>query len=219
MGILEALTNRRRVLRYRIVFGAGNIVGVHIQPYVPKIPGSDYIRLWASHEAKMIYNLGFPGNPCASRMIPLESPVPEIGPPGSESGGRKRAHGNRPAARLRKHRMSHRPPTGYVPPLDSTPLRLKPRLGEFRFNPRPRMGGDDDMAKIVDWYFKFQSTPPHGGRQGPTLTVTTLKIVSIHAPARGATPEYRETVNARKRFNPRPRMGGDEHREAVGARL
>ena len=49
------------------------------------------------------------GNPCASRMIPLESPVPEIGPPGSESGGRKRAHGNRSAARLRKHRMSHRP--------------------------------------------------------------------------------------------------------------
>ena len=33
------------------------------------------------------------GNPCASRMIPLESPVPEIGTPGSESGGRKRAYG------------------------------------------------------------------------------------------------------------------------------
>ena len=59
-------------------------------------------------------------NPRASRMIPLESPVPEIGTPGSESGGRKRAHGNRPAARVRKHRISHRPPTGYAPPLDST---------------------------------------------------------------------------------------------------
>ncbi len=55
-------------------------------------------------------------------MIPLESPVPEIGTPGSESGGRKRVHGNRPAARLRKHRMCHRPPTGYAPPLDSTIL-------------------------------------------------------------------------------------------------
>ena len=52
----------------------------------------------------------------------LESPVPEIGTPGSESGGRKRVHGNRPAARLRKHRMCHRPPTGYAPPLDSTLL-------------------------------------------------------------------------------------------------
>ena len=38
-------------------------------------------------------------SPCASRMIPLESPVPEIGTPGSESGGRKRAHGTRTAAR------------------------------------------------------------------------------------------------------------------------
>ena len=39
------------------------------------------------------------GNPRASRMIPLESPVPEIGTPGSESGGRKRAHGVRTEAR------------------------------------------------------------------------------------------------------------------------
>ena len=60
------------------------------------------------------------GIPCASRMIPLESPVLEIGTPGSESGGRKRAHGSRPAARLRKHRISHRLPTGNAPPLDST---------------------------------------------------------------------------------------------------
>ena len=35
-----------------------------------------------------------------------------------ESGGRKRAHGSRPAARLRKHRISHRPPTGNAPPLE-----------------------------------------------------------------------------------------------------
>ena len=27
------------------------------------------------------------GVPCARRMVPLESPVPEIGPPGSVSGG------------------------------------------------------------------------------------------------------------------------------------
>ena len=40
-----------------------------------------------------------PRTPCASRMIPPESPVPEIGTPGSESGGRNRAHGSRTAAR------------------------------------------------------------------------------------------------------------------------
>ena len=43
--------------------------------------------------------LAVAGNPCASRMIPLESPVPAIGTPGSESGGRKRAYGLRTAAR------------------------------------------------------------------------------------------------------------------------
>ena len=62
MGILEALTGRKRVLRYRIVFGAGNIVGVDIEPCVPRIPGPDYIRLWASYEAKIIFNLGYPEN-------------------------------------------------------------------------------------------------------------------------------------------------------------
>ena len=46
--------------------------------------------------------------------------MPEIGTPGSESGGRKRAYGLRTAARLRKRRTSHRVPTGYAPPLDST---------------------------------------------------------------------------------------------------
>ena len=32
-------------------------------------------------------SLPCPGGPCARRMIPLESPVPEIGTPGSVSGG------------------------------------------------------------------------------------------------------------------------------------
>ena len=52
--------------------------------------------------------LAVAGNPCASRMIPLESPVPAIGTPGSESGRRKRAYGLRTAARPRKRRTSHR---------------------------------------------------------------------------------------------------------------
>ena len=36
-----------------------------------------------------------PGGPCARRMIPLESPVPEIGTPGSVSGDWKRGNGSR----------------------------------------------------------------------------------------------------------------------------
>ena len=75
------------------------------------------------------------GNPCASRMIPLESPVPEISTPGSESGGRKRTHGSRPAARCESSRKSHRPPTGHAPLPDSTRIwsvtlaRLQRRTG------------------------------------------------------------------------------------------
>ncbi|MFQ5662353.1 MAG: hypothetical protein ACE5HL_00775 [Terriglobia bacterium] len=69
MGILEALTGRTKVLRYRIVFGADKIVGVHVEPCVPQIPGPEYIRLWASYEAKTIFNLGFPGNLSATMAL------------------------------------------------------------------------------------------------------------------------------------------------------
>ena len=43
-------------------------------------------------------SLPCPGGPCARRMIPLESPVPEIGTPGSVSGDWKRDHGSRTEA-------------------------------------------------------------------------------------------------------------------------
>ena len=46
--------------------------------------------------------------------------MPEIGPPGSESGGRKRTHGSRPAARRESAGSATDPPTGHAPPLDST---------------------------------------------------------------------------------------------------
>ena len=65
-------------------------------------------------------------------MIPLESPVPEIGTPGSESGGGNvpMGFGLRPGAKAPDEPPS---PTGYAPPLDSTrfafcsslPLRLR----------------------------------------------------------------------------------------------
>ena len=74
-------------------------------------------------------------------MIPLESPVPEIGPPGSESGGRKRTHGTRPAARLRKRRISHRPLPATR--LSSTLLNLGARgfPPPVAAKPRPRAAG------------------------------------------------------------------------------
>ena len=112
-------------------------------------PASAGVRAWCQVLARPV-RWSRPGNPCASRMIPLESPVPEIGTPGSESGGRKRAHGTRPAARRRKRRTSHRLPTGYAPPLDSTRMLSVPWTGlpdRVPFDPdRFR-----DEARILDW--------------------------------------------------------------------
>ena len=76
----------------------------------------------------------------------------------------------------------------------------------------------------------FQSTPPHGGRQthpdsqakidrfnprprtGGDQKVAAqeaARLVSIHAPARGATPAY-AGIRTGGSFNPRPRTGGDK---------
>ncbi len=63
------------------------------------------------------------------------------------------------------------------------------RISRFNrcFNPRPRTGGDTFGANglVIDPW--FQSTPPHGGRHPLCVVVEAFPVVSIHAPARGAT--------------------------------
>ena len=56
-----------------------------------------------------------------------------------------------------------------------------------RFNPRPRTGGD------VNFEAHFANTT----------------VVSIHAPARGATKFVGHSLRSGQCFNPRPRTGGD----------
>ena len=108
------------------------------------------------------------GNPCASRMIPLESPVPEIGTPGSESGGRKRTHGVSACGPARKRRKCHRPPTGHAPPLDSTNRPAGRRPGP-RFpgrSPGSRPGGAPGPSPLRN---RPKSPSPRcaAGRTGP----------------------------------------------------
>ena len=78
------------------------------------------------------------------------------------------------------------------------------------FNPRPRAGGDKALLGGVSYVLAFQSTPPRGGRQNQWFSrsgasrrfnprpraggdryvrngASALVVVSIHAPARGAT--------------------------------
>jgi len=90
------------------------------------------------------------------------------------------------------------------------------------------------MAPVYISGLRFQSTPPRGGRRqrigdtrnaglvsihaparGATWTREMLEQalvrVSIHAPARGATSVSLATHRGRPtRFNPRPRAGGDD---------
>ena len=77
------------------------------------------------------------------------------------------------------------------------------------FNPRPRAGGDPIKSMemvVVAW---FQSTPPRGGRHLAEFTGWIAELVSIHAPARGATIMGTARPPMSMGFNPRPRAGGD----------
>ncbi len=60
------------------------------------------------------------------------------------------------------------------------------RWPESCFNPRPRAGGDlgEDVDKMINVSFNPR---PRAGGDGDTDTVGKYYIVSIHAPARGAT--------------------------------
>ena len=105
-------------------------------------------------------------------MIPLESPVPEIGPPGSESGGRKRAYGLRTAARLRKRRTSHR----------ALPVtRLPSTLHESGRYPYLVAGGVEAAPAPL-----FQSVDRSGRLSGRSLTRrVVLAMIKRRASAAG----------------------------------
>ncbi len=55
------------------------------------------------------------------------------------------------------------------------------------FNPRARMGRDATLPTFRGRCLRFQSTRPHGARLGIRGRLSGKSIVSIHAPAWGAT--------------------------------
>ena len=68
---------------------------------------------------------------------------------------------------------------------DTMLVRFYTRLQ--RFNPRPREGGDSHNEGPSSIIRGFQSTPPRRGRRQVQCADWTMIIVSIHAPAKGAT--------------------------------
>ena len=81
------------------------------------------------------------------------------------------------------------------------------------FNPRPRAGGDATAGSRIGFAGRFQSTPPCGGRLVISSLLHQTTSVSIHAPVRGATLCSRRASPRFRRFNPRPRAGGDRNRQ------
>ncbi len=78
------------------------------------------------------------------------------------------------------------------------------------FQSTPPHGGRlGPIPYLADARTSFQSTPPHGGRRAVRAIARDLGIVSIHAPARGATRICRRASTRPISFNPRPRTGGD----------
>ncbi len=85
------------------------------------------------------------------------------------------------------------------------------------FDPRPRMGGDQDKS-LVGRDGPVSIHAPAWGATPPTWAEIQAKIVSIHAPAWGATPLALVYHYMLPCFDPRPRMGGDaDAQEALDA--
>jgi len=77
------------------------------------------------------------------------------------------------------------------------------------FNPRTRAGCDHQLEANNIPYIKFQSTHPCGVRPKQMAGVGIVKVVSIHAPVRGATSNCCRAFTKRHCFNPRTRAGCD----------
>ena len=77
------------------------------------------------------------------------------------------------------------------------------------FNPRTRVGCDLAEHAAARKCELFQSTHPRGVRHGILIGLGHIALVSIHAPAWGATPAMPVNFSARKSFNPRTRVGCD----------
>ncbi len=117
-----------------------------------------------------------------------------------------------------------------APPGGGRHLSRHVSLVARRFNPRPRVGGDECAARFIadavvsirapGWGAtqivpgvirerEFQSAPPGGGRR--ILLAPTAKLGPCFNPRPRVGGDARLFLPIRrcKRFNPRPRVGGD----------
>ena len=104
----------------------------------------------------------------------------------------------------------HAPARGATCRLPSSSMR------QAGFNPRPRAGGDHRRLNIGDDQRVSIHAPAQGATQSSAAALTDDRV-SIHAPAQGATRRGPTASPPSRRFNPRPRAGGDHGLVAVGS--
>ena len=125
------------------------------------------------------------------------------------------------------HISIHAPPRGATQALSQIPL------GALNFNSRPSARGDEDNGRVLEADALFQFTPLREGRHitppinTPKLFQFTplregrlflqklqlqLKLISIHAPPRGATRRARSTSQKMKKFQFTPLREGRQAR-------
>ena len=98
-------------------------------------------------------------------------------------------------------------------PARGATVSLEKRINKRSFNPRAR-AGRDSVIFLTAKSFLFQSTRPRGARRRG-LQCLFVAVVSIHAPARGAT-SLRMKCWQMISFNPRARAGRDKPKEGSG---
>ena len=76
----------------------------------------------------------------------------------------------------------------HAPARGATSVAPHRHLVSHRFNPRAREGRDAGVVRITGAIAAFQSTRPRGARRAREARGIDDVAVSIHAPARGATP-------------------------------
>ena len=81
--------------------------------------------------------------------------------------------------------------------------------GRSGFNPRAREGRDSSLRMSLYLFAGFNSRAREGRDLSEGAVVEVVQHVSIHAPARGATPHVPFRPQRRQGFNPRAREGRD----------
>ena len=92
------------------------------------------------------------------------------------------------------------------------------RLPLLCFKSCPREGGNSSSEHVRFTDDQFQVMPPRGGQRCPLPGAAPVASVSSHAPARGATDEYKRIMEDAMSFKSCPREGGNSWLKAACVR-